>query len=770
MTRKQLASSALAAFVVCAGVGLRMASIAAQGADQKMPAFEVDTAWPRLPNNWVLGQVPGIAVDRHDHVWILHRPRTVADELKGRAAPPVLEFDQNGTLVAAWGGSGTGFDWPDSEHGIFVDYKDNVWIGGSSPTSQSLTRRSDDMLLKFTNTGRFLLQIGGPDKSTGNADTKSVNKSADAFVYQKTNELFVADGYGNRRVIVFDADTGAFKRMWGAFGNAPVDAGPPPARGAAPAGGAQPGGGRGAPPSLETEGPGPQQFGGPVHSVKVSNDGLVYVADRPNRRIQVFTPEGKYVTQGFINRAGPSASSAAGITFSPDAQQRFIYVVDYGNSRVVVVDRKSLTVLYQFGGIGTEPGKFQGPHHGAVDSKGNLYTVEVLPGNRAQRFVFKGLVPVPPANALTPSQLMPPPALSSTGQGRGGSVNASASQAPAAGQAPGQAPAARPPERPSAMANPYRITESWPKFGDIRSGAAIGIIPDGKGGTWLHHRSEPPILHIDAAGNIDKRFGDKMFVQAHGFCQDRDGSFWAGDSGPFNDTPGTTGRGFQMFKFSPDGKLLLTLGQAGVSKVGQDTFIGPTACAIAANGDIVIADGHWPRPTTAQQDGDRIVRFTKEGKYVSEFGRLGRGPGEFMGPHALAFDSQGRLFVADRSNNRVQIFDRNMQFVDEWRHFGRPSGIAILKDDTLIVADSESNRPIGGPPQAQEGGGNAIRNPGWRPGIRIGSAKDGSLHYYVPGTEPEGMAADENGNIFAGLTGGCNTSASGGCLQKWVKR
>ena len=350
---------------------------------------------------------------------------------------------------------------------------------------------------------------------------------------------------------------------------------------------------------------------------------------------------------------------------------------------------------------------------------------------------------------------------------RAGTVAAQESVAGARG---GRGPAPRPPEPPSAMVNPYRITENWPLFGDIRSGAAIGIIPDGKGGTWLHHRSEPPILHIDASGNIIKRFGDKMFVQAHGFCQDRDGNFWAGDSGPFQDNPNTIGRGFQMFKFSPEGKVLLTLGKAGESKAGQDTFVGPTACAIAPNGDIVIADGHWPRPTTAQQDGDRIVRITKEGKFVSEFGKLGSGPGEFMGPHALAFDSQGRLFVADRSNNRVQIFDRGMNFVDEWRHFGRPSGVAILKDDTLIVADSESSRPIGGPPLAPEGGGNAVRNPGWRRGIRIGSAKDGSLRYFIPGTEPEGMAADELGNIFAGLTSGCDTSASGGCLQKWVKR
>jgi len=358
-----------------------------------------------------------------------------------------------------------------------------------------------------------------------------------------------------------------------------------------------------------------------------------------------------------------------------------------------------------------------------------------------------------------------------------------AAQAPPAPQAPqppvsrgaavGQPGAARgqqppPPNWPSAMANPYRMVEKWPTFGTIRSGAAIGIIPDGKGGTWLHHRSEPPILHVDASGKVVQSFGDKMFVQAHGFCRDRDGNFWAGDSGPFADNPSTAGRGFQMFKFSPEGKVLLTLGKAGVSRVGEDTFIGPTACVIAPNGDILIADGHWPRPSTAQQDGDRIVRITKEGKFVSSFGRLGTGQGEFMGPHALAFDSQGRLFVADRSNNRVQIFDKDMKFVDEWRHFGRPSGVAILQDDTLIVADSESNRAIAGPEQAPEGGGNALRNPSWRRGIRIGSAKDGSLKYFIPNTDPEGLAADELGNIYGGLTSGCETSASGGCLQKFV--
>jgi DNA-binding beta-propeller fold protein YncE len=725
---------------------------------KRFPIFEVDASWPpKLPNNWVLGQTPGVAIDSHDHIWVLHRPRTVPDAQRAQAAPPLLEFDGDGKFLRAWGGPGSGFDWPDSEHGVFVDDKDNVWIGGSSPTSTSLTKRSDDMLLKFTRDGKFLQQIGGPDKSGGNADTKSVNKPADAFVHSKSNELYVADGYGNRRVMVLDANTGAFKRMWGAFGNAPVDAQPA-------------GAGRGA-ASFDIEGPGPQQFGGPVHAVKVSNDDQVYVADRQNRRLQVFSPQGKFISQTFINRTGPANGSVAGIAFSPDRAQQFMYLADYGNSHIVVMDRTSLTILYQFGTRSAAAGDFQGVHHLAANSKGDLVAVEVAPGNRIQRFRFKGLSNSLPPNALTPAQLAATPvAPNQAAPVQAPAAPSQQSAGPRGFPPPGQARGGYPPWT-STMANPYKVIPNWPRLGDIKPGAAIGIIPDGKGGTWLHHRSEPPILHIDASGNVDRRFGNGMFVQAHGFCQDRDGNFWAGDSGPFADNPTTKGRGFQLFKFSPDGKVLLSLGKAGVSKADKaTTFIGPTACAIAPNGEIIVADGHWPRPTDAQQDGDRLVRIKTDGSFVAEYGKMGTAPGEFMGPHALAFDSQGRLFVADRSNNRVQVFDRNLQFVDEWRHFGRPSGIAILRDDTVIVADSESSQVIGGPPQAPEGGGNVVRNPGWGNGIRIGSARDGSLRYYVQGTRPEGMGADNEGNVFAGLTGGCDASPSGGCLQKWVKK
>lgn len=420
MIRRTLAGGALAA-IVAAGLVALSPRLEAQSASGAFPAFEVDASWPKLPNNWVLGQTPGIAVDRRDHVYLLHRPRTVAEELRGRAAPAVLEFDEKGAFVKAWGGPGTGFDWPDSEHGIFVDNNLNVWIGGSSPTSQSLTRRSDDMLLKFSNDGKFLLQVGGPDKSKGNSDTASVNKPADAFVFSKTNEVFVADGYGNRRIIVFDANTGAFKRMWGGSGQPPIDPPPPAPRGTGPAPAPAAPGQCGT--LLTSTAAAPEVFTGPVHSVKVSNDGQVYVADRSSRRIQVFSLDGRYQKQGFINVGGPASNSVAGLALSPDAAQRFLYAADYGNSRILVLDRQSLNVLYQFGVYGTAPGQFRCPHHLTVDTKGNMYVVEVLPGNRAQRFAFKGTSASLPPNALTPAQI-------------------SAPQAPAGGRASGPAQAA----------------------------------------------------------------------------------------------------------------------------------------------------------------------------------------------------------------------------------------------------------------------------------------------------------------------------------------
>lgn len=415
MKRKWLTAFALGAFLIVAGISPRILGRAAaaqsSSTGKAVPVFEVDTTWPLLPNNWVLGNVSKIVVDRHDNVWIIHRPRTVPEDKK--SAPALVELDTNGKFVQAWGLPMPGYEnWPDAEHNVLVDYKDNVWISGSSPSGQSKTTRSDDMLLKFTNKGKFLLEIGGRSVSLGSTDPKSVNKPGDIFVSAKTNEIYVADGYGNRRLIVFDADTGAFKRMWGAFGNPPVDdagsggrgtsGGPLPATG-----GAAEGRGRGAAPVLDTEGPGAPTFASPVHSVLVSNDDTVYVGDRSNRRVQLFTPDGKYLGQMFVNRAGPASGSVSGLAFSPDKDQQFLYMADYGNSHIVVVDRKKLEVLYQFGKRSTAPGDFQGVHHLAVDSRGNLYTAEVAPGARAQKFNFKGMSPTLPANALTAAELAP---------------------------------------------------------------------------------------------------------------------------------------------------------------------------------------------------------------------------------------------------------------------------------------------------------------------------------------------------------------------------
>jgi DNA-binding beta-propeller fold protein YncE len=362
-------------------------SISAQGVTSSaskreggVPTFQVDASWPpKLPNNWVMGVPSWVAVDGRDHVWVLHRPRTVSTEDTGRAAPAVLEFDDAGRFVQAWGGPSDRYDWPDIEHGIFVDYRDRVWITGINPIAGAEgSRRWDDMLLTFTRTGKLVRQVGGRDKSGGNEDTNNLRRPADVFVYPTTHEAFIADGYGNRRVLVLDADTGAFKRMWGAFGNRPVDAPPLP-----------PGVQRPVPPLL-TEGPGPDQFD-VVHALILSNDGLVYVADRQNRRIQVFTPEGRFLTQVFINRAGPNPRTGSGLAFSPDRQQQFMYVADFDNGQVVIVNRRTLGVVGSFGRRGSGPGEFQSLHNIAADSKGNLYTAEVAPGRRVQKLRFRGL-------------------------------------------------------------------------------------------------------------------------------------------------------------------------------------------------------------------------------------------------------------------------------------------------------------------------------------------------------------------------------------------
>jgi DNA-binding beta-propeller fold protein YncE len=346
----------------------------ARGAQPSVPHFEPDPYWPKpLPNNWMLGQVSGIYVDSHDHIWVTSRPRTLDNNDKYAAlkppeadccipAPPIMEFDQAGNLIQGWGGPGAGYEWPDNEHGIFIDYKENVWVGGNSD--------KDTNILKFTKTGKFLLQIGHHGKSGGSNDTENLKRPAGICVYPKTNEVFVADGYGNRRVIVFDADTGAYKRHWGAYGNKPDD---------------------GVPRTRVYEGPGPQQFN-TVHGIRISSDDLVYVGDRVNNRIQVFRPDGTFVKEGYIERKTSTPEGTAfDIAFSPDKQQQFFYVPDGSNKKVQILNRDTLEVVGFFGGHGGHgTGQFFHIHSIATDSKGNIYLGESF-GMRALRWNYKGM-------------------------------------------------------------------------------------------------------------------------------------------------------------------------------------------------------------------------------------------------------------------------------------------------------------------------------------------------------------------------------------------
>ena len=343
----------------------------AQGRD--VPRFRVEAGWPKIPNNWLFGEVASVSIDAQDHVWVLQRPGSLGAEEKARAAPPVLEFDAAGNFVQAWGGPGQGYQWPETEHGIYVDAKGSVWIGGNGA--------KDHQILKFTRTGTFVLQIGRAGQSKGNADTQNLNMPADAFVHAPTNELFVADGYGNRRVIVFDAENGRFKRMWGAFGATPVDDAPNPAVPDAALRGAS-------------------QFVQPVHAVRVAKDGLVYVSDRGGKRVQVFGLDGTYQTQVFIGRecrvpACGNGTTTASTAFSSDPEQRYLYVANRSQAKIMVFERRTLTLVDEFGEWGSAPGQFGTLHHMNADSKGNLYVTEVTPltpaNRRIQKFTFLGL-------------------------------------------------------------------------------------------------------------------------------------------------------------------------------------------------------------------------------------------------------------------------------------------------------------------------------------------------------------------------------------------
>jgi hypothetical protein len=359
--------------VAIATVVAAAAGHAQQASPLKAPTFQLDAAWPTIPNNWVLGEVTSISVDRKDHIWVLHVPQSIPEAQRANAAPPVLEFDAAGKLLASWGGPGDGYEWPGREHGIFVDANDFVWIGGRAGWPRATTPgNSDDMILKFTTTGKFVMQIGRRGQGKGNADTENVRQPTDVFVDTRAKEVYAADGYGNKRVIVFDSETGKFKRMWGAFGN------PPPMTLAPNAAAPQP----------QTTPDGPPEFGLP-HSIKVSNDGIVYLADRINNRIQLFTTAGKYLRQVRLAAVNNVTPVPAGFAFSPDNKQQYLYVVDSGAMQIVIYDREKLVEIGRVGVRGPKPGEFDIIHHMATDSKGNLYGAEIVNNRRAQRFVLQ---------------------------------------------------------------------------------------------------------------------------------------------------------------------------------------------------------------------------------------------------------------------------------------------------------------------------------------------------------------------------------------------
>jgi hypothetical protein len=383
-SRRFVLATALAAGVMglCIGQAVLQDKAEAQRASVQAPIFEVDPLWPKpLPNNWLLGMTIGVWVDEQDYVWIIHRgAATLHNNEKGaelnppiadccRAAPPVLVFDPDGNLVRSWGGPGEGYEWPASNHGVHVDYKGNVWIGGNGA--------KDAQILKFTKDGKFLMQVGSYGKNAGSNNLENFGRAAKIWVDPQTNEAYVADGYRNKRVAVLDADTGKMKRYWGAYGNKPddTDLGPYDPQ-ASPA----------------------QQFRNPVHCIERTHDGLLYVCDRVNDRVQVFRPDGTFVREAFYAKNTLADGSAWDIAFSRDPEQRFMFLADGQNEKVRIILRETLEELTSFGNGGRQPGQFYGVHSIATDSKGNLYTTETYEGKRLQKFAYKGIGGVAPGN------------------------------------------------------------------------------------------------------------------------------------------------------------------------------------------------------------------------------------------------------------------------------------------------------------------------------------------------------------------------------------
>ena len=359
---------------VAAAVSLVSVEAAAQGSG--LPQYVVEPFWPKpLPDNWILGQVAGVAVDNDDSVWIIHRPSTLVDDEKGaeknppetrccKAAPPVLHFAADGSLLGSWGGPGAGYEWPGTEHGIHIDKDGNVWLAGNG--------KDDHQILKFAPDGKFLQQIGKAATTGGSNSKTALGRPAHMVTDEAAGELYVADGYLNRRIVVFDAKTGAYKRHWGAYGSKEPSDDKLPAY---------------TPVALSALS---KSFSNPVHCVRLSRDGLVYVCDRANDRIQVFQKDGTFVQEFQVDPQTLQNGSVWDLVLSEDSGQRYIFVADGANMQISTLDRQSGETLARFGRPGRMAGEFKWVHNMAIDSKGNLYTAEVGTGRRLQKFKRAG--------------------------------------------------------------------------------------------------------------------------------------------------------------------------------------------------------------------------------------------------------------------------------------------------------------------------------------------------------------------------------------------
>jgi len=375
---KALTGAGLLAAIGLLGYGQWALEPVADAASVQAPVFEVDPLWPKpLPNHWLLGSAIGVGVDSRDHVFVIHRRQSfnTRTEIGAAmnpptsecclAAPNILEFDPDGNLINTWGGPAEEYEWPSSNHGLSVDPKDNIWIGGNG--------RGDSHILKFTRDGKFLAQFGKPGMEANSNTTEHFGRVAKISFDASGEEAYVSDGYSNKRVAVLDSETGEVKRFWGAYGNKPDDGDLGP---------------------YDPDAPLVDQFRNPVHCAEPSNDGLVYVCDRANDRIQVFKTDGSFVLEKQIAPRTLGDGSTWDIAFSPDADQTFLYLADGKNMKVYVILRETLDVLTSFGDGGRQPGQFFAVHSIATDSKGNIYTTETYEGKRVQKFTYKGLGPV----------------------------------------------------------------------------------------------------------------------------------------------------------------------------------------------------------------------------------------------------------------------------------------------------------------------------------------------------------------------------------------